>query len=83
MKTMIVLCGLSLMFATSGFSQKNDTVPVQKKTVQPPDTAFKNPIYKGPAEIDSLNRTDSLRGGKRVTPIDRYREDTIPKRKEK
>lgn len=83
MKTMIILFGLSLIFITSGFSQKRDTVPVQKKTVQPPDTAFKNPIYKGPAEIDSVNRTDSLRGGKRVIPIERYREDTIPRRKEK
>lgn len=59
--------------------QKQDTVPLQKKTRQPPDSSFVNPMYKGPAEIDSINRTDSLRGGRRVSPIDRYREDSIPK----
>jgi hypothetical protein len=76
----IFLCGLSLVLWVTAYGQENPKkdIPIQKKTKQPPDTSFKNPIYEGPAEIDSINRTDSLNKGKRV-PIDRYREDSIPR----
>jgi hypothetical protein len=67
------------MSAFAQDKQRRDTVPLPKKTRQPPDTLFTNPIYEGPAEIDSINRSDSLRGGTRTTPIERYREDSIPK----
>jgi hypothetical protein len=78
----IIISVLSLMLCMSAFAQekqKRDTVPLPKKTRQPPDSSFVNPMYKGPAEIDSINRADSLKGGRRVNPIDRYREDSIPK----
>ena len=71
-----------MMLGVSVFAQerqKKDTVPVQRTQKHPPDSSFKNPIYIGPAEIDSVNRSDSLRGGKRVTPLERYKEDSIPK----
>jgi hypothetical protein len=78
----IIISVLSLLLFVAAFAQegqKQDTVPLPKKTRQPPDTSFVNPMYKGPAEIDSINRTDSLKGGRRTSPIDRYREDSIPK----
>jgi len=79
----IIAFGLGLILCVSAMAQENprkDTIPIQKKTRQPPDTAYKNPIYKGPAEIDSINGKDSpSKGGRRVNPIDRYREDSIPK----
>ncbi len=77
----IIVSVLSLMLCLSAFAQekeRRDTVPLQKKTRQPPDSLFTNPIYQGPAEIDSINRTDSLKGGRR-SPIERYKEDSIPK----
>jgi len=77
----IIISVFSLMLCLSAFAQekqKQDTVPLQKKIRQPPDTLFTNPIYQGPAEIDSINRVDSLKGGRR-TPIERYKEDSIPK----
>ena len=81
MKRIFIGC-IGMLLCLSVCAQENpkkDTVPLPKKTRQPPDTSFKNPIYKGPAEIDSINRTDSADKGRRVNPIDRYREDSVPK----
>ena len=83
MKRLLILFGLSIVMLASAFAQdkqRKDTAPLPKKTKQPPDTAFKNPIFKGPAEIDTLNQSDSIKRGGRVTPLNRYREDTLPKK---
>ena len=84
----IILYVFSMMICAGVFAQENqkkDTIPVQRTAKHPPDSSFKNPIYQGPAEIDSINRSDSLKGGSRVVPLERYKEDSIPKspRKEK
>jgi hypothetical protein len=81
MRKIMAFCFCMMLFV-SVFAQekpRKDTVPIQKKSMQPPDTAYKNPIYKGPAEIDSINMSDSIPKGRRVNPIDRYREDSAPK----
>ena len=85
MKKLIVF-GLSVLMLTAAMAQEKpgkDTTPLPKKTKVPPDTAFKNPIYKGPAEIDSINKSDSIKGGSRTNPINRYKEDyrkdSVPK----
>ena len=72
------ICIFMSALALAQENPKRDSI-LHRKTKQPPDTSFTNPIYEGPAEIDSINRTDSVNRRKRANPIDRYREDSTPR----